>query len=200
MDHDLVDQVIDLPSGTLTLLQPRAAAEIPDVQAVEWAPVAPYWSILWRSGVALAREIERMDLRGRRVIELGCGLAVPSFAAARAGAEVLATDGSDEALELVERNIEKTGLPVETARLEWGEPDKLMKKRAPFDVVLAADVLYERHSVALLLGLVPRLAPQFWLADPDRPAADAFLEQVRKRATVETRKRGLVRIHRIRFD
>jgi predicted nicotinamide N-methyase len=200
MDQDLVDQVIELPSGTLTLLQPRAAAEIPDVQGVEWAPVAPYWSILWRSGVALAREIERMDLAGRRVIELGCGLAVPSFAAARAGAEVLATDGSDEALELVERNVEKTGLPVETARLEWGEAERLVKKRAPFDVVLAADVLYERHSVAVLLGLVPRLAPQFWLADPDRPAADAYLEQVRKRATVETRKRGLVRIHRIRFD
>jgi hypothetical protein len=72
-----------------------------------------------------------------------------------------------------------------------------MVERAPFDLVLAADVLYERASVARLLGLLPHLAPKVWLADPGRPAADAFLEQAHRRWSVETRVRGVVRVHRL---
>src|ERR1700752_539176 len=96
----LVTQSLELPSGELRLLQPEESAELPDDGAVEWAPLVPYWSVLWLSGVALARELDGVKLRGVRVVELGCGLAVPSIAAARAGAEVLATDSDPEALEL----------------------------------------------------------------------------------------------------
>src|SRR5438874_6332880 len=111
----LVRHRVPLPGGDLQLLQPTEAAELPDDGPVEWAPVAPYWSILWRSGVALARELDGMALRGLRVVELGCGLAVPSIAAARAGASVLATDECAEALALVDRNAHLNGVRVETA-------------------------------------------------------------------------------------
>ena len=63
--------------------------------------------------------------------------------------------------------------------------------------MLAADVLYERANVALLLSLLPRFAPEAWLADPGRPAAGAFLEQARRRWPVETRVRGVVQLHRL---
>ena len=196
MPEGLVSQSVDLPGGELRILQPEEAAELPDAGAVEWAPVAPYWAVLWRSGVALARELEGggAPLRGRRVVELGCGLAVPSIAAARAGASVLATDMCPEALALLKRNARENGVRIETSLFDWRAPSKL----APFDLVLAADVLYERASVASLLSLLPRLAPEAWLADPGRPAAGAFLEQASRRWAVETRVRGIVRIHRMR--
>jgi predicted nicotinamide N-methyase len=187
---------IELPSGELRLLQPADAAEIPDDHQVEWAPLAPYWSVLWRSGVALARELEQEDLAGKRLVELGCGLAVPSIAAARAGAEVIATDGDIDALGLVERNAEENGVELEATAVDWADPDELVE-RGPFDLVVASDVLYERPSVALLLELLPRLAPVAWIADPGRPAADAFFEQARKRWRIETRVRGVVQVHRI---
>jgi predicted nicotinamide N-methyase len=171
---------------------------VPDDGPVEWAPVAPYWAVLWRSGVALAGEVDRAELTGARVVELGCGLGVPSLAAARAGAEALATDAEREALELVERNARENGLAVETAIADWGRPGELVE-RAPFDLVLAADVLYQRQSVAPLLRLLPRLAPEAWIADPGRPAADAFLEQARRRWRVETMSRGVVSVHRLRL-
>jgi predicted nicotinamide N-methyase len=202
--EELVSQTVDLPSGELRLLQPREAAELPDAGAVELAPLAPYWAVLWRSGVALARELDSAargsaTLRGLRVVELGCGLGVPSIAAARAGAAVLATDACAEALPLVERNARENGVGVETATVDWKRPDDLLE-RAPFDVVLAADVLYERGSVAPLLSLLPRLAPEAWLADPGRPAAGVFLEQAGRRGwRIETRMRGVVRLHRLRF-
>jgi predicted nicotinamide N-methyase len=196
--EELVSRSVELPGGQIPLLQPAEAAALPDTEAVEWAPVAPYWSVLWRSGVALARELDGANLRGRRVVELGCGLAVPSIAAARAGAAVLATDVSGEAVELAGRNARDNGVRIDTATVDWTDPDELVG-RAPFDLVLAADVLYERASVAPLLSLIPRLAPEAWLADPGRPAAGAFTEQAERRWTVETHVRGVVAIHRLRL-
>jgi predicted nicotinamide N-methyase len=148
--------------------------------------------------VALAAELECVPLRGRRIVELGCGLAVPSLAAARAAADVLATDSDAEALELVAQNAQANGVQVETATVDWTQPEELLS-RAPFDLVLAADVLYEADSVAPLLSLLARLAPEVWLADPGRAPAAAFLDQARSRWTIETRARGVVQLHRLRL-
>src|SRR5207237_8455406 len=118
LSEELVSQSVVLPSGALRLLQPQEGADIPDDGPVEWAPVAPYWSILWRSGVALARALDGLPLHGLRVVELGCGLAVPSIAAARAGATVLATDACAEALTLVARNAHANDVRIETAAVD----------------------------------------------------------------------------------
>jgi predicted nicotinamide N-methyase len=195
----LVSRTVELPGGELRILQPEEVAELPDDGPVEWAPVAPYWAVLWRSGVALARELEGEEMGGLRVVELGCGLAVPSLAAARAGASVLATDVSPEALALAERNARSNGVRIETAAIDWADPGAVAG-RGPFDLVLAADVLYERPAVAALLDLLPRLAPEALLADPGRPAAGVFLERASLRWPVDTRVRGVVRIHRLRFS
>jgi predicted nicotinamide N-methyase len=194
---ELINQSIDLPGGELRLLLPRESAELPDDGGVEWAPIAPYWSVLWRSGVALARDLDDAALRGLRVVELGCGLGVPSIAAARGGAVVLATDASAEALSLVARNARLNEVDLDTARVDWGEPHELVR-RAPFDLVLAADVLYERAHVDMLLSLLPRLAPEVWLADPGRPASVEFLERTGSTWSIETRDLGVVLIHRLR--
>jgi predicted nicotinamide N-methyase len=187
---------LSLPGGELHLLQPAEAAELPDDGPVEWAPVAPYWAVLWRSGVALARELPGARLAGSRVVELGCGLGVPSLVAARAGAAVLATDGCVEALDLIRRNAREKGLDVATARVDWLAPDELVAC-GPFDLVLAADVLYERASVGLLLSLLPRLGGEVWLADPGRPAAGPFIEQARRDWSVATSVTDGVEIHRL---
>jgi predicted nicotinamide N-methyase len=191
---DLISETLSLPHGELRLLQPRDGAELPDDGDVEWAPLVPYWSVLWRSGLALGRELGLRRLDGMRVVELGCGMGVPSLAASRSGAAVLATDASVEALELLACNASRNGLDVDIAQVDWASPAGLLA-RAPFDLVLAADVLYERASVAQLLALLPRLAPRVLLADPARPAANAFLAEARRRWPVETQARGVVNIH-----
>jgi predicted nicotinamide N-methyase len=124
---------------------------------------------------------------------------VPSLAVARAGASVLATDASAEALALVERNAQANDLRLETLLADWAEPGELVG-RGPFDLVLAADILYRPASVAHLLALLPRLAPEAWLAVPDRPVAEEFVEEAGRRWEVETRVRGVVGLHRLRFS
>ncbi|MEA2404121.1 MAG: hypothetical protein QOE08_768, partial [Thermoleophilaceae bacterium] len=178
-ETSFVGLLLPLPDGgELRVLQPAESAEVPDDGPVEWAPLVPYWSVLWRSGVALGREVAGADLSGKRVVELGCGLGVPSLVAAIGGAKVLATDEDREALELLERNARENGVDVETARVDWAAPDELVA-RGPFDLVLASDVLYDPSPAGALLPLLPRLGDEVWLADPGRQAATPWLDWLR---------------------
>ncbi len=68
-------------------------------------------------------------------------------------------------------------------------PEPLLA-RAPWDLVLASDVLYEARNGDALLPLLPRLGGEIWLADPGRPAAAPFLERVAETFTIESRRAG----------
>ena len=202
MPDDLVSVEVEMPNGTLRVLQPREVADLPDDGGVQWAPIAPYWAVLWRSGVALARKLDGTPvsaLRDLRVVELGCGLGLPSLVAARAGATVLATDAEPEALSLLERNASENALDLETMRVDWAQPERLVE-RGPFDLVLGADLLYEDAAVEHLRSLMPRLAAQAWLADPGRPTADALLDRLDHPVETERETRGVVRLYRLTFS
>jgi predicted nicotinamide N-methyase len=173
--EDLVEEVIALRDRELVVRRPRDSEALLDEAAFEREELLPYWAELWPSGVALARALAGAALGGRRVVELGCGgLALPSIVAALAGARVLATDWAGDALALAADNAARNGARLAVARAAWADPDDLVA-RGPFDLVLAADVLYERRNVEQLLGLLPRLGREVWLADPGRPPLEAFL-------------------------
>jgi predicted nicotinamide N-methyase len=200
---DLVEEIVEIGGRRLRLLQPRDSEALLDEQAFEQEEFLPYWAELWPSGVALARYVAGSVRAGARVLELGCGLALPSIAAALAGARVLATDWSPEAIVVAAENARRNGLELETARCSWADPGQLVA-RAPWDVVLAADVLYEGRDVPLLLELLPKLVDghgEVLLADPRRPRLDAFLEAAAERWRVETvleQESPRVVLHRLR--
>lgn len=136
----------------------------------------PYWADLWPSGLALARHLGELDLGGKTVLELGCGLALPSFAAALAGADVVATDWAPEAVELVAVNAAANRLSVTSTVLDWGSGTSEVGR---FDLVIAADVLYEERNALPLLALLDEtIAPggEALIADPGRRHAAAFLD------------------------
>jgi predicted nicotinamide N-methyase len=197
---ELVERRIDLPGerAPLRILQPADSAELPDDGGVEWAPLVPYWSVLWRSGVALAEEVAAAEPDGRRVAELGCGLALPSIAAARVGAEVIAVDVEPDAIELLERNAALGGVEVEGMVADWTDPGPLLA-RAPFDLAIAADVLYEPGAAAALAELLPLLAREAWIADPSRPGRPPVDETLAAGRSKARTTRGVVTIHRLAF-
>src|SRR3954453_22590141 len=144
---DLVEEAVALGAGReLVVARPRGSEALLDEHDFEDDEFLPYWAELWPSGVALAREVAPRALRGARVVELGCGLGLPSLAAALAGGRVLATDWSAPALDLLLSNAERNGVALELARVDWTSPEALLE-RAPFDLVLVADVLYERRNL-----------------------------------------------------
>jgi predicted nicotinamide N-methyase len=179
---DLVEHVVALPGRELLVLAPQDSDALLSEEAFEHEELLPYWAELWPSALALTRVIARRPLTGRRTIELGCGLGVPAIAAAAAGARVLATDWSPDALAITACNAERNGVALETALFRWdGAPETL---GPPWPLVLASDVLYEARNVEPLLALLPRLcatAGEVWLADPGRPPAAGFLAAAAER-------------------
>ena len=174
---NLVEETIDVDGLRLSVLRPRQAEALLSEEAFEHEEFLPYWAELWPSGVALARVVRRRDVRGLRVLELGCGLAVPSIVAALGGADVLATDWSPEGLEVAATNAARNGAEVETALVAWAGPEPLLQV-APWDLVLGADLLYEQRNVDQLLALLPRLGGEILLAEPGRPPAARFFDEV----------------------
>jgi predicted nicotinamide N-methyase len=160
---------------TLRLLRPSAPDELIDEEAFAEDEFLPYWAELWPSGLALARIVEGMALQGLRVLELGAGLGLPSLAAAVVGADVLATDWADDAVSLLRDNAARNGIALRAERVRWDEPERLLRD-APWDVVLGADLLYERRNAEQLLELLPRLGGDILLSEPGRPFARGFLE------------------------
>jgi predicted nicotinamide N-methyase len=199
--EDLVEEVVPLAHGELRILRPRDSEALLDEEAFEHEEFLPYWAELWPSGATLARDVSNRSLRGARTLELGCGLALPSMAAALAGGRVLATDWSPDAMHMVTRNAERSGARLETLVCDWARPEPLLE-RAPWDLVLAADVLYERRNVDTLGELLPRLVDtrgEILLADPGRVTAEAFLERAVERFDLRTTSHGPVMIHRLRL-
>ena len=199
-NEDLVEEVVPLARGELSVLRPRASEELLDEEAFEHEEFLPYWAELWPSGVALAHDVSSRALRGARTLELGCGLGIPSIAAALAGGRVLATDWAPDAIRMTRRNAERSGASLETLVCDWARPEALVE-RAPWDLVLAADVLYERRNVDALAELLPRLVDaggEILLADPGRVLAETFLERAETRFELRTTSHGPVMIHRLR--
>jgi predicted nicotinamide N-methyase len=171
---DVVEEAIPVNGRDLRLLRPRNAEALLDEHAFEQEEYLPYWAELWPSALALARAIGGRALRGARTLELGCGLGLPSIAAALAGGRVLATDWSPEAIAMTRANAERNGATVETLTCSWTAPEPLLT-RAPYDLILASDVLYEARNADALLDLLPRLGRNVWLADPGRKPAERFI-------------------------
>jgi predicted nicotinamide N-methyase len=193
----MVEEVVPLGEWDVTIERPHDVERLLDEEAFAARDeFLPYWAELWPSGVALAREVAGRALRGRRVLELGCGLGLPSLAASLAGGRVLATDWAQEAVDMAAANAARNGVELETAVVDWRQPEVLLE-RAPWDLVLAADVLYEARNVAPLLELLPRLGGEVWLADPGRATAEPFLARAAAWKQGEFRRRN-VSIYRLR--
>ena len=198
---DVTVQRVRVPGGDVFLVRPVDWEELRHAEGGAGRPV-PYWATPWPSGAVLAGALaDDPPPAGASVLELGCGLGLPSIVAARAGADVLATDGSEDAVAFAAHSLALNELEGEVAQVDWAEQGDALAARGPWDLVLAADVLYLKGNVDLALDLVPRLvAPggEVRIADPRRAGTRDFLAAARARFRVTTRQDGEVAVHRLR--
>jgi predicted nicotinamide N-methyase len=122
----------------------------------------------WPGGVALARYLvgAPATVRGRRVLELGCGTGAAGIMAKWLGArKVLLTDGSPAVLKNTELNVRRNARGgTAVSRLRWGYGDDIAKAgRKQWDLVIAAEVGYQRETLPALLDTIAAL-----LADDGR--------------------------------
>lgn len=136
----------------------------------------PYWADLWPSARVLAGALLEMQGDGRTLLEMGCGLGLDTVAAMAAGFTVTATDYYEDAIHIARLNASRNlGREPQVRMVNWRAwPDAI----GTFDVVMAADVLYEKEYATLVGDCIARaLAPhgEAIIADPGRLALPGFL-------------------------
>ena len=169
------------PAVSLLLIDenyPRGRLEDEVARAILASPA--YWGFCWASGQVIAKWLLSTPgaVAGRKVLEFGCGSGVAGIAAHLAGArEVHSCDNDPAALVATLANAELNGAPVTChAALE--------DIHESFDLVLAADVLYDRDNLPLL-EVLKGFAPTVIVAD-SRVKADnlpGYEVMVRETAT-----------------
>ena len=136
-------------------------------------PEPPYWAYCWSGARVLA---ERVPASPGRVLEVGCGLGLPGVAAARRGGEVVFVDRMDTPLAFVRASLASNGLAAsglvvaDLCAPAWGRR---------FDLVLAAEVLYDRAAFGAVAAAFARTvtpAGRVLLADGHRIDTAAFYD------------------------
>jgi predicted nicotinamide N-methyase len=163
------------------IILPQSAEDLLDEEAFEKDERMPYWADLWPSARALGRWVLRQTALEGRWLELGCGVGLPSVAVKSREGDILATDHNENALEFARVNVERNRADhLETALLDWRGRNPAIGK---FDVIIAADVLYEQRNAVALRDLLPRVMKRegrFVLADPGRRFLQQFQSMMRE--------------------
>jgi predicted nicotinamide N-methyase len=175
---EFAETQVSIAGQQYDLVRPRSVDDLISEEDFAIDERIPYWAECWPSGRVLAEHIAGRSGHRCTFLELGCGIGLVSLVAAQAGFKVLATDYYADALEFTSANAERHGLPrVDTRLVDWRKlPDDL----GTFDVVAAADVLYEGPQVSLVASTLARtLAPGGLgiVCDPGRRTADGFVTE-----------------------
>ena len=166
--------------GLFTLADPDALLDAMTQEEFDRSDAKmPYWACLWPAAKALAQDVlGGPGLAGRRVLDLGCGLGLVGLAALERGAHVTFLDWEPAAVLLARESAYAAGhARLAAVVADWRTPPPL----APFDLVLAADVLYEaRNGPGVAAFLRAHVAPdgRALVADPGRLHAGGFAQDL----------------------
>ncbi|MEY3702376.1 MAG: hypothetical protein RI891_1668 [Gemmatimonadota bacterium] len=174
---------VTLGGERITLEKPRNPDDLISEADFARDERLPYWADLWPAAVVLADHLlTERRLMGEvshhpRALELGCGIGLVTIAAMRAGYDVVATDYYEDALLFAARNAWcANGREPAVRMVDWRAlPDDL----GTYDLILAADVLYERPHATLISALIARaLSPdgRALISDQGRIALQEFLD------------------------
>lgn len=138
----------------------------------------PFWARIWPSSKAMIQflAIEPEWVRGKKILEVGAGVGLPSFANAHLAREVIVTDHASEAVALINKNIAHLCINnMKAMCLDWNDfPDKISA-----DTILLSDVNYAPGAFGPLLTLVGKLMEEgavIIIATPERIMAAPFVE------------------------
>lgn len=175
---DTVIEDVPVADRTFSILRPRKSDDLIREEDFVEDERLPYWADIWPASTILAEQILARKGRGRRLLELGCGVGLVTTAAMASGHELLASDYYTDALAFTRANaFQNLGKSPEARMLNWRS---FPADATNFDKVIASDVLYESEYAKILPGVLMRalsLHGVALIADPGRIAAPEFLEK-----------------------
>ncbi len=144
---------------------PKGIAEELGISSASW----PLFGVLWPSGLVLAHFINDYKTESKRILEVGCGMALSSLLLNKQAADITATDYHPEANKFLQRNAELNGdKPIAFERTGWAEKNDEL---GVFDLIIGSDLLYEDEHIDLLADfMIEHAKPscEIILVDPGR--------------------------------
>ena len=172
---DVVTTEVDIGNDRFSIAHPRNPEELIDEAAFNRDERLPYWADVWPSSIALARAVRAMNGKGLSLLELGCGVGLVAAAALRAGFDVTASDYYDDSLAFTRLNAQtNASREPQVMLLDWRQ---LPNAIPAFDLVVGADVLYERAYGAVVARTIATTLAEngrALIADPGRVGAPDF--------------------------
>lgn len=129
----------------------------------------PIFGIIWPSSLVLAHYMLHFDTKDKRILEVGCGMALSSLFLNEQLANITATDFHPEVEEFLNRNIQLNNRKKITfERVDWADKES---KLGLFDLIIGSDLLYEDQHVDLLAYFIQNHANatcEVIIVDPGR--------------------------------
>lgn len=176
-----------LDQFTLYIPDPDQVKSVYEKQLLKDPATAfPFWAKIWASSLALTIFLknEIQLVQGKKLLEIGAGIGLPSFSVAHAAESLIISDHAPEAVELLEKNIEYIGLSNAKALcMDWNQFPEGIKA----DLVLLSDINYAPEEFDALLKLIKRFlqagsviiiaTPQRIMATPFVAALEAYIKR-----------------------
>ncbi|WP_299493588.1 methyltransferase domain-containing protein [uncultured Shewanella sp.] len=154
---------------------PNGTAQALGISSAQW----PLFGIIWDSSQILAHEMEYFRIENKKILEVGCGMALSSMLLKKRNANITATDYHPEVEEFLQENIKlnKSG-HIPFLRTNWKDKQDNL---GTFDLIIGSDLLYEKEHITLLSTFIHRHAnPQceVMIVDPGRGHHAAFSKKM----------------------
>ena len=154
---------------------PDGEAEALGISAANWS----LFGVVWDSSQVLARLMVDFNIEGKRILELGCGMALSSLLLNRRGGNITATDYHPQAgvFLLANTRLNEDG-DIPFFRADWGDTEATNGR---FDLIIGSDVLYERSMLPLLARFIQDHALdrcEVVLVDPGRNQQGPFTREM----------------------
>ncbi len=127
---------------------PAGIAEKLGICSASW----PIFGVIWPSSLVLAHFISDYNTQSKRILEVGCGMALSSLLLNKQHADITATDYHPEANKFLKRNaLLNQDSAIAFEQVNWADPgDKL----GLFDLIIGSDLLYEDNHIELLANFI----------------------------------------------
>ena len=141
----------------------------------------PLFGQIWPSSLVLAEAMRTMDLQGKRILEVGAGLALASLVVHRRGGDITASDYHPLIPTFLDENLRLNDLgPLKYQSADWSTTNSEL---GLFDMIIGSDLIYERDQPSALADFIDRHSAEVvdvLIVDPNRSNKSKFCREMRE--------------------
>lgn len=144
---------------------PSGVAARLGISSASW----PIFGVIWPSSLVLAHFMQDYQTEAKRILEVGCGMALSSLLLNKQSADITATDHHPEVEKFLNRNTSlNDDKNIAFELVDW---DSNNDSLGLFDLIIGSDLLYEDNHIQLLASFLVRHAKkscEVIIVDPGR--------------------------------